>query len=239
MIENNLKPYILNSPESLNYITDRLDDILPNKIEQYKKIFKIDNLEPVRINYFDNIDDFRNFIYELRGTKDTLPKYATGTYDKGMINAYIKTDVPVDSNDYNRELYTASHELFHILYFKYILGYDYSKRIVWYDEGMAQFLSGEYDYLLDEEKFEEYFNKAKESTKVIPDINTLEHGTSFRNDNYDVYTLSYLSIRYLSEILNEEEFYNLMSNFDKIKEYGNTIIEDMFNYYSDKFSKTK
>ena len=239
MIENNLKPYILNSPESLNYITDRLDDILPNKIEQYKKIFKIDNLEPVRINYFDNIDDFRNFIYELRGTKDTLPKYATGTYDKGMINAYIKTDVPVDSNDYNRELYTASHELFHILYLKYIRRYDYYKRIVCYDEGMAQFLSGEYDYLLDEEKFEEYFNKAKESTKVIPDINTLEHGTSFRNDNYDVYTLSYLSIRYLSEILNEEEFYNLMSNFDKIKEYGNTIIEDMFNYYSDKFNKTK
>ena len=30
-----------------------------------------------------------------------------------------------------------------------------------------------------------------------------------------------------------------MSNFDKIKEYGNTIIEDMFNYYSDKFSKAK
>ncbi len=228
--------YVLNSPETLNYITDRLDDIIINKIDEYKKIFKIENLEPLKINYFDDIEKFRNFIYEIRGRKDTLPSYAVGTYDNGMINAYIEPNIIIDSPKYIEKLYLPCHELFHILYMKYILKNDYSKRIVWYDEGMSQFLSGEKEELLDEDKFISYFNKVKDNTKIIPELNNLEHGNSFSNDNYDGYALSYLSIRYLNEILEEQEFYDLMSDFDQIKKYGNTIIQDMFNYYTDKFN---
>ncbi len=54
-----------------------------------------------------------------------------------MVNAYIEHDAQLN------RLYTASHELFHILYMKYTLKNDYSKRIVWYVEGMTQFMSGE------------------------------------------------------------------------------------------------
>jgi len=234
-IVNNNKLYILNSPDSLNYITDKLNDIFPNKIDEYKKIFKIDFIEPIKINYFDDIDKFRSFIYDIRGRKDTLPSYAVGTYDKGMINAYIDPNIIVDSPKYKKKLYLPCHELFHILYMKYILKNDYSKRIVWYDEGMAQFLSGEKNELLDEVEFNSYFNKVKDNTKIIPELNNLEHGNSFSNDNYDGYALSYLSIRYLSEILDENEFYDLMSDFNKIRNYGSTIIQDMFNYYTDKF----
>ena len=42
-----------------------------------------------------------------------------------------------------KRLYTASHELFHILYKKYILEKNNIDRVVWLDEGMAQFFSGE------------------------------------------------------------------------------------------------
>lgn len=84
------KAYILNAPQSLKYITDNMHDILNDKIEQYKKIFKIKQLNPIQINYFDNIEEFRNFIYKIRGEKESLPEYATGTYDNGMINAFIK-----------------------------------------------------------------------------------------------------------------------------------------------------
>ena len=83
------KAYILNAPQSLKYITDNMHDILNDKIEQYKKIFKIKQLNPIQINYFDNIEEFRNFIYKIRGEKESLPEYATGTYDNGMINAFI------------------------------------------------------------------------------------------------------------------------------------------------------
>lgn len=225
------KAYILNAPQSLKYITDNMHDILNDKIEQYKKIFKIKQLNPIQINYFDNIEEFRNFIYKIRGEKESLPEYATGTYDNGMINAFIKPNIDINSNDYKIKLYLANHELFHILYMQYILKNDYQKRIVWYDEGMAQFLSGEMDELLDIEKFKKFYLKVKNNTLVIPNLNEIEHGTSFCNNNYNGYDLSYLCIRYLREIMTNEEFQNLMSNFPKIKEYGINIVENMFAYY--------
>lgn len=225
------KAYILNAPQSLKHITDNMHDILNDKIEQYKKIFKIKQLNPIQINYFDNIGEFRNFIYKIRGEKESLPEYATGTYDNGMINAFIKPNIDINSNDYKIKLYLANHELFHILYMQYILKNDYQKRIVWYDEGMAQFLSGEMDELLDIEKFKKFYLKVKNNTLVIPNLNEIEHGTSFCNNNYNGYDLSYLCIRYLSEIMTNEEFQNLMSNFPKIKEYGINIVENMFDYY--------
>ncbi len=225
------KAYILNAPQSLKHITDNMHDILNDKIEQYKKIFKIKQLNPIQINYFDNIGEFRNFIYKIRGEKESLPEYATGTYDNGMINAFIKPNIDINSNDYKIKLYLANHELFHILYMQYILKNDYQKRIVWYDEGMAQFLSGEMDELLDIEKFKKFYLKVKNNTLVIPNLNEIEHGTSFCNNNYNGYDLSYLCIRYLREIMTNEEFQDLMSNFSKIKEYGINIIENMFKYY--------
>ena len=39
---------------------------------------------------------------------------------------------------------------------KYILKDDYSKRIVWYDEGMAQFMSGEKDKYNDEKNLKSF-----------------------------------------------------------------------------------
>lgn len=226
--------YILNSPESLSYITNKMDDILPAKIDYYKKLFKIDNLDPIIINYFDDKDKFRNFIYDIRGTKDTLPLYAVGTYDKGMINAYIDPKIIINSPKYNKKLYLPCHELFHILYMRYVLKDDISKRIVWYDEGMAQFLSGEKNELLDEDKFKKFYLEVKDNTLVIPNLNEISHGTNFYNDNYNGYDLSYLCIRYLSEILNNKDFQKLMSDFDRIKQYGNNILNDMFTYYDKK-----
>ena len=147
-----------------------------------------------------------------------------------MVNACIEPDTQLKS------LYTASHELFHILYMRYILKNNYSKRIVWYDEGMAQFMSGEKDKYANEEKFKSFYLKVKENTKTIPNLNNLEHGNSFCNDQYNGYDLSYLSIRYLSEILNSEDFKKLMSDFSNIREYGNDIVTKMFPYFDKKIN---
>ena len=222
------KLFKINYSDSLQELADSTITLLHDKIIEYKELFNIESDEQIIVNYFDDIEEFRNFVYKIRGEKESLPKYATGTYDNGMINAYIEPEKQLE------RLFTASHELFHIFYMKYILKNDYSKRIVWYDEGMAQFMSGEKDNL-DKEKFKEFYLKVKENTKRIPNLNQLEHGDSFCNDKYNAYDLSFLSIKYLSEILNENEFKKLMSNFEKIKEYGNNIIEKMFKYYDEKY----
>lgn len=220
--------YKINCPESLEELSKETALLLNSKILEYQTLFGIDKIEQISINYFDDLDKFREFIYGLRGEKDSLPKYAHGTYDNGMINAYI------NPNNQMKRLYMASHELFHILYMKYILKNDYSKRIVWYDEGMAQFMSGEKLYL-DNGSFKKFYIKIKENTKTIPQINLIEHGDSFRNDQYDGYDLSYLAVRYLFKTLSDNDFKNLMSNFSKIKMFGETIIIDMFEYYDNKF----
>ena len=218
----------INYSDSLQELAEATIELLQRKIIEYKNLFNIEFDEQIIVNYFDNLEEFREFIYKIRGERESLPKYAQGTYDEGMVNAYIESDKQL------KKLYTASHELFHIIYMKCILKDDYSKRIVWYDEGMAQFMSGEKDKIADEDAFKKFFLRVKEDTKEIPNINDLEHGDSFYNDKYNGYDLSYLSIKYLNDILNPEKFVKLMSDFSSIKKYGDDIVTKMFSYYNQK-----
>lgn len=227
IIETNLCK--INYSDSLQELASVTIKLLQSKIDEYKILFNTQFDEQIVVNYFDDLEEFREFIYEIRGERKSLPKYAKGTYDNGMINAYIEPDTQL------KRLYTSSHELFHILYMKHILKDDYSKRIVWYDEGMAQFMSGEKEKYDNEETFKKFYLKVKEDTKSIPNLNDLEHGDSFCNDKYNGYDLSYLSIRYLSETLESEKFIKLMSDFSLIKKMGNDIVNIMFDYY-DKIS---
>ena len=226
IIETNI--CIINYSDSLQELAESTIKLLQTKIVEYQKMFNIKIDEQIVVNYFDNLGEFREFIYEIRGERETLPEYAKGTYDSGMINAYIESDTQL------KRLFTASHELFHILYMKYILKDDYSKRIVWYDEGMAQFMSGEKDKIADESAFKKFYLRVKEDTKEIPNLNNLKHGDSFYNNKYNGYDLSYLSIKFLNDTLNQEEFIKLMSDFSNIKKYGDNIVSKMFSYYDQK-----
>ena len=220
----------INYSDSLQELAESTIQLLQTKIVEYKKMFNMQFDEQIVVNYFDDLEKFREFIYEIRGERESLPKYAKGTFDSGMINAYIEPNTQL------KRLYTASHELFHILYMKYILKGDYSKRIVWYDEGMAQFMSGEKDKIVDEDTFKKFFLRVKEDTKEIPNLNDLKHGDSFYNDKYNGYDLSYLSVKYLNDILNPEKFVKLMPDFSKIKKYGDDIVTKMFSYYDQKLN---
>ena len=221
---------VINYSESLEELIDKTLEVLNKKIKEYENIFNINIKDKIVINYFDNLEEFREFIYDIRGNRDSLPEYAKGTYDNGMINAYI------DINLLDKKIYNASHELFHILYLKHILNADLRNRIVWYDEGMAQFMSGEKDYLKDEKEFKEFYIQAKQRNRIIPNLNELWHGNSFYNDNYNGYQLSYLSIRYLYEALSEKEFYSLLFDIEKVKEIDCDVADKAINYFSNKLS---
>ncbi len=218
----------INYSDSLEGLAEATVQLLDKKIIGYRLFFESPISGQIVVNYFDTVEEFREFIYEIRGERDSLPEYARGTYDNGMVNACVNPKFQL------KKLYTVSHELFHILYMKYILDNDYSKRIVWYDEGMAQFMSGERDSLNDNGIFKEFYSRIRKETKVIPHMNSLEHGNSFVNENYNGYDLSYLSIKYLSEVLSAEQFKNLMSDFSKISQFGDGIIQKMFSYYDEK-----
>lgn len=221
----------INYSDSLEDLAEATVQLLDKKIIEYRLFFGSPISDQIVVNYFDTVEKFREFIYEIRGERDSLPEYARGTYDNGMVNACVNPKFQL------KRLYTASHELFHILYMKYILDNDYSKRIVWYDEGMAQFMSGEKDSLTDD-AFKDFYLNVRGKTKVIPQMNSLEHGNSFVNENYNGYVLSYLSIKYLSEVLSADQFKDLMADFSKISQLGDGLIQKMFSYYDAKLENT-
>lgn len=226
---------IVNYSQLLEQLAISTLELLNNKMNEYVQLFNIEKIDPITVNYFDDLEKFREFIYQLRGENSSLPEYARGTYDNGMINVCVDPKKQMDS------IYTASHELFHILYMKYILKENYNNRIVWYDEGMAQYFSGEKQKLDQEQLFIDFYIKVKENTKIIPNMNEITHGKSFYNDSYNGYDLSYLSIKYLSEIMSLEGFKKLMSDFNQIKMLGDSVVDDMFDYFDKKFiyEKTK
>lgn len=238
-IQVNNDAFILYSPDSLKFITDNMGKILETRIEFYKKLFDIEEFRKVQINYFDNIDSFKNFIYDLRGEKESLPKYAAGTFDKGMINAFINPNIISKSPLYYKKQYMAAHELFHIMYKELISDKENKQRIVWFDEGMAQLFSGEKQDICYEQNFEKWYENLKNSTKEIPNLNNLNHGDSFVNDNYNGYNLSFLAVKYLYDNLGINEFKTIMHDNDKISSYGDNIIDEAMNYYDEMFQYAK
>ena len=235
-IQMDTKEFILYSPDSLKYITDNMVSILNDRIVFYKKLFDIDSFRKIQINYFDSLEKFREYIYSLRGERKTLPEYATGTFDKGMINAFIKPNLLVGSHLYNKVLYLANHELFHIMYQELIWERKNLKRIVWFDEGMAQLFSGENNKLLNEDNFINWFKYLIDTTKVIPNLNDLKHGSSFVNKDYNGYKLSLLAVKYLYDNLDFEDFKKLLSDTKKVEEYGLNVLNEAIYFYKDKFN---
>ena len=223
--------FILYSPDSLNYITKDLEQIMNEAFTLYKNIFNVQTFRKVQINYFDNIEEFRKFIYELRGEKESLPEYARGTFDKGMINSYIQPDIIQNSAKYIKKKYNASHELFHIMYKELIWDKNKMPRIVWFDEGMAQFFSGEYKKDLENEKFEAFVKEIILNTKVIPDLNKLSHGSKFETEEYSGYKLSLIAVKYIYDKIGLEKFKELLYDTNKIYEYGDKVLKEIFEKY--------
>ncbi len=230
----NNENFIVYAPDSLNFIVDNLEEILDETLKKYKELFDIDKYRKIQINFFDDLNNFREFIYSLRGEKESLPRYAKGTFDNGMINSYIEKDIYNDKEKYHRRLYTASHELFHILYKELIIEKEKINRITWFDEGMAEFFSGEYNNLNNKENFKKWFNKLLNKTKKIPDLNQISHGDLFETKEYSGYDLSLLSVKYLYDLLGIKEFKKLMHNEKEIIKYGNNIVKESFEYYKNK-----
>ena len=52
-------------------------------------------------------------------------------------------------------------------------------------------------------KIKKYYLYVKENIKMIPEINSLEHGNRFCNDNYDGYDFNFFIIEYFYKIIKQ------------------------------------
>ncbi len=227
------KYFIINFSDSLVDIVKDMIEVSGYKTKEIYDFFKIDGFRCVTVNLFDDKDKFKTFVADIRGVSvDDLPKYATGTFDNGMINAYINPNVKKNSIFYKRIIHMIFHELTHVIYLEYIIKNDNSKRVVWLDEGLAQNLSGEFN----DDDFDNFLNKFK-SFKNIPNLSKLKHGKKFVNDDYNGYILSYLLVKYLIQVNGYDDVLKILQNHELSKEVANDLINEMKEYYLGK-SKT-
>ena len=79
----------INYSENLEKLVVENAQLINKKIIEYELLFGISIKEQIVANYFDTLEKFREFIYEIRGERDSLPEYATGTFDNDMVNIYV------------------------------------------------------------------------------------------------------------------------------------------------------
>ena len=223
--------YKIEYSERLNLSIENLLNNL--NINNVLNLFNIDKFRKIKIILFYYINIFRDYINEMRGN-NSLPKYARGVFDGGNIYLCISNYKNIDEIKLSKKLI---HEIFHIVYKELVWNKDNKERIVWFDEGMAQFISGEYSkILLDEELFNNWFYNILQKTKEIPVLNGKTHQNNFVTDTYNGYALSLISIKYLYDTLGLEELKKLLYDNEKIIGYGKSIANDSINYYKEKLN---
>lgn len=217
--------YTLYGPDSLREIIKPALHILDKKKLEFCKLFGVEDFRPFNIYIFDDIEKYRKFVGDAGS--NNMPSYSIGSFDKD-IYAYI--------NPEKYKVQNLAHELFHVMYKDLILEKLNKPRIIWYDEGMAQMLSGE-RYDNSEKYFKWCFLDTLEKTKLFPEkLNELKHeeGT-FSTKDYDGYSLGYISVMYLREMLSEDEFKEVLHDPDRVFELGQTVLNDAFDYYNKKY----
>lgn len=211
---------------------------------EYRDFFDTDDLQisDMEIYLFDDLEKYRED-YRKRLGKEP-PEYSRGNF--GQRKAYIM----IDSKELNDDTYLnkakaiGAHEIFHVLYRE--LGYKSGERIVWFDEGLAQVLSKEKDFLT-EDKLRKYFLKTMSEYKDIDNLNERIQGNSSIPDDkiftrkgvIDGYALSYFSVRFLLETKGREYLKRLMKENNTVIEVGQNILPNMIRHYSEKFKETE
>ena len=138
---------------------------------------------------------------------------------------------------------SIAHEIFHNLYRKYYYGID---RITWFDEGLAQYLSGEVANY-NENDWCSLFNFYKNNSVYFNNLNDKINGDSKIPDErifkrkgvFEGYAASLLVIKYLIDVYGEEYLYDLMFDNQRIREVGENILNLIDDYYKNLYHKSR
>lgn len=205
---------------------------LTSKKQELLDFFGFHSFDKITINLFENQENYYDYVKQFY---EPAP-YSVGCFFDQEIANVCTSKKRENINLFINEL---AHECVHIFYRKIWKNkYD---RFVWFDEGLAQYLSGEKSKLeIDEGYFKKwYLTNIIGNDKEIPDISFLKnHGTKYGEfvdtvtNKYNGYDLSYLMVRYINENLDIHTFINFYS---KLKELETHILPDTINYYNNFF----
>ena len=224
------------------------DYILQNTLEKfglYRKIFGVTKLTKIAFEIYDEkteIDTWKARYVDIYGKEP--PSYSRGYFEPNynLSSCCMHANSIYGTGWWNSAVCTNAHEAFHLYYKTYIYGDD---RITWFDEGMAQFISGEKDsWLNDSEKFYEKFMYFLDNYIPISNLNERRQGNNsvsddliFQRENvFNGYLASVLIIKYIVDVNGTSYLYELMKNNVEIRTLGNHVLDYMILYYKNKYN---
>ncbi len=233
--------FVVKSPETLNAYNNEFITYTKQKINEYKGLFDIESFDKLEFIIFDSLDEYRNNYREKFGEEP--PSYSRGNFSGNTVRMVVEENPLPGSEVFYHKRATGAHEAFHIFY-RDLIYKNYQNRIVWFDEGMAQFVSGQKEHLSDDE-FTKYYQSFRKNYKPINNLNERIQGNNQVPDDkifkrkgvINGYAISYLAIRYLAETKGFDYLKTIMRDNDKILEIGNTVQKDMIKYYDEKFKQ--
>lgn len=179
------------------FIENLYKKICDERIKIIEKL-ELKDVRKVIFNLYDNSENFKNEIKKFYSDYK-VPVYCKGTIQRGQIYFLVDTKIEEKTYKYELQLRKILHEYIHILYNEYIAGSE--NRITWLDEGLALNLSKEKGKFI-----KERFPILESDINEI-NLNKLQHekGT-FVTEKVNGYELSYLTVKYLMEILSSSDF---------------------------------
>ena len=212
---------------------------LDERLIVYKRLFNKEELDKLSIYFYTNLDNYRS-------TMDNMPEYSRGYINSSEYKIVVCNDKEEDTQSifYHKRTHSIAHEAFHIYYSNYVYK-TLNNRVIWFDEGMARYMSGELDGF-DEDHQRFAYKKFRDEYKPITNLNDRRHGSSDLSDELifnrpgviEGYYLSYIIIRYLVETKGIEYIKELMSNKEEILKVGNSIIDEVLEYFDLKYEYT-
>lgn len=225
VIEND--DFVIYYTQSLKIFAEKTFCELNSNKKRILDFFDISEFRKTTVILLDDLEYFRKYVLSLRGEQGFLPSYARGVFDKGMIIEYIDPVIVEDKLKLESLSKNGVHEFTHIVCKEKI----YTKRITWLDEGLANNLDNINAPLNDDNNFKWFILNKILTIKKLPELNDLEHRKNFKTDIYNGYDLVYLSVRYLIETMDRDEFQKLIRNYDMSIKIGETVLQDAINYY--------
>lgn len=192
--------------------------------------FKLTSFDIVSINLFNTQEGYLKFSRQFFNPTS----YSRGNFANGEINLVYSIE------KYESLKKLVIHELSHLLYQKLrCKNYD---RILWFDEGLALYLAGQYNFLENNyDTFKKwYLDRIVSKNKEIPNISFLkQHGNKYgqfvdmETNKYNGYDLSYLIVRYL--VCCYKDFHSLLTDNDKIYHLEGDLLNRCITYYNNYF----
>lgn len=175
-------------------------------------------------------EDYVNRVH-IHEPEQTPPEWAGGGYYEDEAIILLEPDT------LNKRFATLAHESFHLLFTKFVYEKNGFDRIVWLDESLANNLDGRMEYRIRTGYFEKIIFDLKEKIN-LPKMNDLDFKKgNIKSKDYDGYQFFIIVGRYLLETMDDEEIFNFINDEVKIKEAGETILEDSLNYFVEKYKK--